>query len=39
MEAYLDFLAVVMMTACTVVMVGGLVIVGVAVYKIIKDEY
>ena len=39
MEAYLDFLAVVMMTASTVVMVGGLVIVGVAVYKIIKDKY
>jgi len=39
MEAYLDFLAVVIMTACTVLLVGGLVIVGVAVYKFIKDEY
>ena len=39
MEAYLDFLAVVMMTACTVAIVGGLIVVGVLVYKIIKDEY
>jgi hypothetical protein len=39
MEAYLDFLAVVMMTACTVAIVGGLIAVGVVIYRIIKDDY
>jgi hypothetical protein len=39
MKAYLDFLAVIMMTAFTIAIVGGLVVVGVLVYRIIKDEY
>jgi hypothetical protein len=39
MKAYLDFLAVVMMTAYTIAIVGGLIAVGVMIYKIIKDEY
>ncbi len=39
MKAYLDFLAVVMMTACTVAIVGGLIAVGVMIYRIIKDDY
>ena len=39
MEAYLDFLAVVVMTACAVLLVGGVITMGVLVYKIIKDEY
>jgi hypothetical protein len=39
MKAYLDFLAVVMMTASTAVIVGGLVVVGIMIYRIIKDDY
>ncbi len=39
MEAYLDFLAVIMMTACTLFIVGGLIAIGVMIYRIIKDDY
>ena len=39
MKEYLDFLAVVVMTSCTVLLVEGVITIGVLIYKIIKDEY
>jgi hypothetical protein len=39
MKAYLDFLAVIMMTACTVAIVGLLVAGGYMLYKTIKEEF
>jgi len=39
METYLDFLAVVLMTATTLGVVGFMVVAGYMIYKYIKDEY